>query len=171
MPSSSSAAVKKQRTHFRLPGPVLDFAKIVYKKYLKQVPTSKLSPTKMSRHLRDTFKTSSPTRILKKLFELIDVEEEASMSESSESSRPPKETAAKIDKDKRPSKPKSPAPAPAAAAAAPVETKKRTSSSSSSQSKPKKTGRSHKTITTTTSYRRRHTTADDDITLNAERSE
>lgn len=166
---SSSAAVKKQRTHFRLPGPVLDFAKIVYKKYLKQIPTSKLSPTKMSRHLRDTFKTSSPTRILKKLFELIDVsEDEVSESESSEEPLRP-------TKDIEKKKPK--AAATTTVSRASSAEKKRTSSSSS-KSKPKKTERNHKTTksrpyssSSSSSSRRINNTADDDITLNAERSE
>jgi hypothetical protein len=168
-------AAKKQRTHFRLPGPVLDFAKIVYKKYLKQIPTSKLSPTKMSRHLRDTFKTTSPTRVLKKLFELIDVEDDVEMSESSKSSDVPKKSSAggTFEKKKIRSTPATPVAAP----------KSRSSSASknegrlSSKSKPKNTERSHKTKKTSETKKssRRHvyssSTADDDITLNAERSE
>ncbi len=160
MSSSSAVTVKKQRRHFRLPGPVLDFAKIVYKKYLKQIPTSKLSPTKMSRHLRDTFKTTSPTRVLKKLFELIDVEDDdvddVEMSESSKSSDLPKKSAGTFEKKKIRSTPAGSS----------------SKSRSSSKTKPKKTERIHKTKTSETKKSsRRSSPVDDDITLNAERSE
>lgn len=187
----SSSSAKKKRTHFRLPGPILDFAKIVYKKYLKQIPTSKLSPTKMSRHLRDTFKTSSPTRILKKLFELIDVDDEVE-EDKEDSSSSTSSTVAQLLVDKKKKTTTTSIDAGRVSKTDPKRTGTRTEArtSSSSKSKSKKPERPsyktkkkkthppppHTSHTTRPHHHRSHRTAssstgDDDITLNAERSE